>query len=126
LDLPTPAPTLGPHPALTCPELDPGLAWDLKRRSLYLLYAHLLEPVALAPGDPVACGQGLGAVGASGNALNPHLHLEVRTGPAGARFESLAHYTASATEDEMAGYCLWRVSGWFQPVDPAGLLLGGG
>ena len=64
------------------------------------------------------CGQAIGSVGMSGNALNPHLHLEVRVGPAGIRLESMAHYDTSATAQEMANYCRWRVSGLFQLVDP--------
>jgi len=69
-------------------------------------------------GDAVACGQPLGTIGQSGNALNPHLHIEVRVGPAGARPGSLAHYTDSATLDEMAAYCAWRVSGLFAMTNP--------
>jgi hypothetical protein len=61
-------------------------------------------------------------VGDSGNALNPHLHLETRVGPAGARFSSLAHYDASASLEEMDNYCAWRVSGWFVLLDPLQLL----
>jgi murein DD-endopeptidase MepM/ murein hydrolase activator NlpD len=62
-------------------------------------------------------------VGTSGNSVNPHLHLETRLGPAGFTFASLAHYDTSATQDEMRQYCLWRLSGAFQPFDPM-LLLG--
>lgn len=114
---PTPAPTLVPRSALTCPPL-PVLNLDESQRSLYILYAHLHSPVKLKPGDEVRCGQNLGAIGSSGNALNPHLHLEVRTGPGGAQFSSLAHYDNSVTQEEMANYCLWTVSGVFQLMDP--------
>ncbi len=72
--------------------------------------------------ENISCGQTLGAVGSSGNALNPHLHLEVRIGPSGARFSSLAHYLPSASEEEMGNYCLWRVSGYFQVIDPLTVL----
>jgi hypothetical protein len=54
----------------------------------------------------------------SGNALNPHLRLELRVAPAGIRLESMAHYDNSATAREMANYCLWRVNGLFQLVNP--------
>jgi len=57
-------------------------------------------------------------VGDSGNALNPHLHLEMRIGPAGITFAGMSHYDNSATSEEMAAYCTWRVSGKFQLVDP--------
>lgn len=116
--LPTPAPTLPPHPALTCPTLEPALETASGERSLYLLYAHLEAVEPFAVDEPVECGQYLGRVGQSGNALNPHLHLEARVGPAGARFAGMAHYESRAWPAEMAAYCLWRVSGVFQLVDP--------
>ena len=72
--------------ALTCPTPAAPPEWEPERSSLYLLYAHMLEPPALQAGDSVSCGQVIGAIGSSGNALNPHLHLEVRVGPSGARF----------------------------------------
>jgi murein DD-endopeptidase MepM/ murein hydrolase activator NlpD len=122
LHIPTPAPTLAPHPVLTCPPMASTPAWEGENRSLYLLYAHLKEPASLQPDDPIDCGQEIGAIGSSGNALNPHLHLETRVGPAGARFASLAHYDSSATPEEMANYCIWRVSNLFQLVDPMRLL----
>ena len=122
LQLPEPAPTLEPRSALTCPAPAAPLAVDASRRSLYLLYAHMQAPPDLTPGDPVVCGQSIGAIGMSGNALNPHLHLEMRLGPAEARFASLAHYDASASPEEMAAYCTWRVSGLFQMIGPLRLL----
>jgi murein DD-endopeptidase MepM/ murein hydrolase activator NlpD len=115
-------PVLAPTPVarapLTCPPFSPQTDRHPKRVSLYVLYAHLEYPPILKTGDFVACGQLLGVTGSSGNALNPHLHLEVRLGLAGARFSSLAHYDPSATLEEMSAYCEWRISGWFQPVDP--------
>jgi murein DD-endopeptidase MepM/ murein hydrolase activator NlpD len=122
--LPTPAPVQLNHPVLTCPTPSAPLHLEVEARSLYLLYAHLLEPPEVISGEALACGAPLGAVGLSGNTLNPHLHLEVRVGPSGLRFESLAHYTASASPQEMGDYCLWRVSGAFQPIDPLAVLLG--
>jgi murein DD-endopeptidase MepM/ murein hydrolase activator NlpD len=120
--VPAPAPTLPPHPALTCPAFTQPPTWDESRRSLYVLYAHMQSGLAVEAGQQVTCGQALGSVGDSGNALNPHLHFEVRTGPAAASLGSMAHYDASASPDEMATYCLWRVSGLFQLVDPMQLL----
>lgn len=123
LQLPEPQPTLAPpQVALTCPQSGAAPAWEIERRSLYLLYAHLQDPPALQSGEAVGCGQPLGVIGDSGNALNPHLHLEARVGPAGARFASLAHYDAGASLEEMENYCTWRVSGLFQLVDPLRLL----
>ena len=122
LVLPTPAPTLAFIPALTCPTPEHPLVWDENARSLYLLYAHMQSPPSPQPDEAVACGQTLGAIGDSGNALNPHLHLEVRLGPSGVRIPSLAHYDPSATVDEMAYYCAWRVSGLFQLLDPMDIL----
>lgn len=120
--VPEPAPTLEPRSALTCPAFDQSPSWDTTRRSLYVLYAHLQSTTDLVVGQPVSCGQELGLVGSSGNALNPHLHFEVRVGPASASLGSMAHYDASASANEMATYCLWRVSGLFQLVDPMVLL----
>jgi murein DD-endopeptidase MepM/ murein hydrolase activator NlpD len=118
LQMPTPAPTLLARSALTCPTPQAPQTWNLARRSLYLLYAHMQQAPELPPGKVVSCGEVLGAVGSSGNALNPHLHLEARVGPAGASFASMAHYDTSASPQEMRAYCDWRVSGLFQLIDP--------
>jgi murein DD-endopeptidase MepM/ murein hydrolase activator NlpD len=121
LQLPTLAPTVTP-PNLTCP-VQPAFAnLDTGRRSLFLLYAHLNQPTTLKAGQAIACGNPLGAVGTTGNSVNPHLHLEVRVGPAGARFDGMAHYIGDATTLEMLNYCAWRVSGLFQMSDPMKLL----
>ena len=99
---------------------------DTSHRSLYILYAHLENEIELQPGDWVTCGQAIGTVGSSGNALNPHLHFETRVGPAAMRFSSMAHYDNSATLEEMSSYCLWRISGLFQMIDPLQVIgLGG-
>jgi murein DD-endopeptidase MepM/ murein hydrolase activator NlpD len=119
--IPTVAPTLEVIPALTCPDIQVETEWNPNQRSIYLMYAHLRESPDLQIGDEIICGQTLGEFGNSGNSLNPHLHLEVRVGPAGARFESMAHYDASASAEEMYNYCLWRVNGLFQLIDPASL-----
>jgi len=116
--LPTPAPTLPPHPALTCPQVDLGLSLMNDRRSLYTLYAHMQTPVGYQLGKALNCGALLGYIGQSGNALNPHVHIEIRLGPGGARFQGLAHYETRASPAEMSAYCIWRVSGIFQLVDP--------
>ena len=118
IQLPTPAPTRQGHPSLTCPESENPAVWDESVRSLYLIYAHLKEPPLFQAGDTILCGQELNAIGSSGNSLNPHLHLELRVGPTGARFDSMAHYTGSASPQEMSNYCLWRVSETFQLLDP--------
>jgi murein DD-endopeptidase MepM/ murein hydrolase activator NlpD len=121
LDLPAPLPLERLNTPLTCPP-EPAPVEHLERLSVYLLYAHLLEPPDLEAEAEVGCGQSLGRIGSSGNALNPHLHLEARVGPSGRRFASLAHYTASAALSEMASYCTWRISGNFQMFDPFLLL----
>ena len=118
IQLPTPAPPRQGHPSLTCPESENPSDWDESHRSLYLIYAHLKDAPILQVGEAVICGQALNAVGNSGNSLNPHLHLEVRVGPSGASFDSMAHYTGSASIQEMHNYCLWRVSETFQLMDP--------
>ncbi len=103
--------------ALTCPPVSYPWQENLER-SLYILYAHLLEAPAVETDDSVVGGEVIGSVGSSGNALNPHLHLETRLGPSGASFTSMAHYDTSASSDEMAAYCTWRISGIFSLVDP--------
>jgi murein DD-endopeptidase MepM/ murein hydrolase activator NlpD len=119
--LPAPVPTVTP-PNLTCPVQPDFANLDVNRRSLYLLYAHMNKPTLLEPGQTVACGNPLGEVGTTGNSVNLHLHLEVRIGPAGARFDGMAHYIGDATTQEMLNYCAWRVSGLFQMIDPMKLL----
>ena len=116
--VPTLAPTPAAIQALTCPAPAPTQSDFAAPRSLYILYAHLPAAPAFALGDALSCGQTLGQVGMSGNALNPHLHFETRLGPPGLSFASLAHYDVSASPQEMAAYCDWSVRGIFQLVDP--------
>jgi murein DD-endopeptidase MepM/ murein hydrolase activator NlpD len=118
LVLPTSAPTAAIDPRLTCPATLTLPQWDTSHRSLYLIYGHLDQPSPLRVGDAVACGQQIGQVGTTGASVNPHLHFEARLGPAGATFDSLGHYDLHTTEAERNNYCLWRVSGWFQVIDP--------
>lgn len=115
---PTPLPALITPAALTCPPLPQTFQFEATQRSLYVLYAHLEETPVFETGKSVECGDVIGAIGDSGNALNPHLHLEIRLGPAGALLPSLAHYDPTATVEEMSLYCTWRVSGLFQHLDP--------
>lgn len=122
VEIPTLAPTLEPRSALTCPPTPVLENIDYNRRSLYTLYAHLQDPPGWALDDEISCGQVIGHVGGTGNALNPHLHFETRSGPAGIRLAPMAHYDASATAEEMSAYCQWSVSGLFQLVDPQKVL----
>jgi len=104
---------------LTCPSMESFVdSGNMSGRSLYFLYAHLKNPPTLKTGDFVTCGQPIGLIGNTGNSINPHLHLEVRVGAENIKFESMAHYDASATIEEMKTYCLWRISGYFQHFDP--------
>jgi len=118
----TPWPPRQATDPLTCPTVTPAYSLDESRHSLYVLYAHLGSLADLQVGDEVNCGQALGTVGQSGNALAPHLHFEARVGPVGVQLGSLAHYDVSASVQEMAAYCAWRVSGNFIWVDPGVLL----
>lgn len=110
------------NPSLTCPQTETDLSWSNEQHSIYLLYAHLQNPPLRQIGDSIMCEEKLGQIGDSGNALNPHLHLEIRLGPQGARFPGMAHYDNSATALEMQMYCTWRVSGLFQHINPLWLL----
>jgi len=47
--------------------------------SLFILYAHLLDPPELLPGDAVKPGQIIGKVGNSGNSFGEHLHMVIKT-----------------------------------------------
>jgi murein DD-endopeptidase MepM/ murein hydrolase activator NlpD len=117
--LPTPLPELLKGSALSCPDLNLRPVDRSDPRSVYVLYAHLQSPPAFVLGEEIQCGQEIGAIGSSGNALNPHLHLEVRAGPAGQTFDSMAHYDNSAAPAEVTAYCAWRVSGLYQTIHPA-------
>ena len=119
LIVPTPLPERLPPGALTCPDLNGSPPAAGAPRSLYVLYGHMQNLPTVSLGDPVSCGQELGTIGESGNALNPHLHVEVRVGPSGQTFPSMAHYDPSADYAEMAAYCQWRVSGVYQTIDPS-------
>ncbi len=101
---------------LNCPEIDPP-EWN-GTYSIYHLYAHLETRPDFSPEDPVQCGQTLGTVGNSGYSSDPHLHLETRLGPSRADFSAMAHYQADVSLEEMATYCLWRMSGNYQLFDP--------
>ncbi len=90
-------------------------------KSLYVLYAHLLEKPSLESGEVVACGQEIGLVGNTGNSAAEHLHLEMRIGPSNASFGSLAMYKEDASVEERYSYCIWTMSGRFQPINPVTL-----
>lgn len=122
LTWPTLAPTVVPDARLTCPLPLTLPAWDSSKRSLYLLYAHLNQPSPLRVGDTVICGQVVGEVGTTGASVNPHLHFEARLGPSGMTLTSIGHYDNRTTAEERNNYCLWRVSQWFQLVDPLKIL----
>jgi len=120
---PTPA-VAGLHP--NCPELGALPAgWNAAQPSLYLLYAHMDLPAEYKIGDKVECGQVIGQVGTTGNSAIPHLHLEMRYGPGGAVFDSLAFYSDDDTVEERAAYCIWRMGGNFQMIDPMRVLATG-
>lgn len=120
--LPEPAPLLTPVAPLSCPQMSVPAEWEPGQQSLYLLYAHMDQPPDVQPGQSITCGQAIGLVGTSGASVNDHLHFEVRIGPSGAYFDSLGHYDTATTEEERHNYCVWRISGWFQLVDPMLLL----
>jgi len=108
--------------SLTCPEGWNDAPENQNSLSLYILYAHLKDPIDVELGQQILSGDKLGAVGMSGNALVPHLHLEMRYGFNEDSIGSMAHYDVSATLDEMSNYCRWRVSGWYKLIDPMTLL----
>ena len=111
-------------------------AWDLvpawlieqtdlaNGQSLYLVYAHMEEAPQVALGETIGSCQLIGAVGVSGNAVEPHLHLEARVGPAGIDFpEGMAFYHTQTTEAERENYTRWRTGGEFLHFDPMTILV---
>lgn len=117
--VPTPAPVLPADARMAnCPSEPASMPGTGPGRSLYLLYAHLRDPAPVQVGEKITCGQQIGVVGNTGMSGNPHLHLEVRVGPSGARFGSMAYYEGGATPEEYATYCTWRVSQLFQLMNP--------
>jgi murein DD-endopeptidase MepM/ murein hydrolase activator NlpD len=90
--------------------------------SLYLLYAHMLEPALVNLADRVTCGQQLGLVGQTGGENTPyalpHLHLEARFGPGGAIFTDMGYYDTRVSEEAREQYLDWRIGGDYRHFDP--------
>ncbi len=122
LQLPAPVPTVPPAPVMMCTLPAQPAAWDVNKRSLYVLYAHFYQPAIVKAGDNVKCGQQLGGVGTTGMSSNDHLHFEVRVGPSGATFGSMAYYDTTESSQEISTYCEWRISQLFELIDPTKLL----
>ncbi|MGE5220987.1 MAG: M23 family metallopeptidase [Omnitrophica WOR_2 bacterium] len=93
-------------------------------QSVYLLYAHMKETPVVSIGQKIACGSPLGEVGntPAGWSSAPHLHFEVRIGPAGITFSGMAYYDNAASQEEMDNYRRWRMSSDFRMVNPMDLL----
>ncbi len=105
-----------------CPVTGSPVTWDASGKSIYVLYAHLAQPPEPTVGDDISCGQPIGFAGTTGNSVEEHLHLEMRIGPSNAQFNSIASQHSSANLEERYNYCIWSISGVFQPFDPAILL----
>lgn len=86
--------------------------------ALYLFYAHMESAPELRIGERVEACQPIGAVGISGNTVEPHLHLEARLGPAGTIFTEMGEYYPEASPEQRAAYQLWRTSGVYRHFDP--------
>jgi len=122
LNLPSTQPTVVPDPKFNWTPRELPFQLSETSRSLYILYAHLKYPADINVGDIVSCGQQIGRVGNTGDSSNPHLHFETRVGPSGARFNSMAYYTAQSTQSERYNYVVWRISNMFHLFDPMILL----
>ena len=112
------------HIILNCPDsfnTESSLSRD--NLSFYILYGHLKNYQNFEIGDFIESGTIIGKVGNTGMSGNPHLHLEIRIGPNSSIFLKMAHYDNSITDEENENYCLWKVSGYFFPIDP-NLILG--
>jgi murein DD-endopeptidase MepM/ murein hydrolase activator NlpD len=119
---PTPLPVSVYSMGERCPVTGSPVTWDTSGKSLYVLYAHLSQRPDSNVGDNVSCGQPIGFAGTTGNSVEDHLHLEMRIGPSNAQFNSIATQHSSTTLEERYNYCIWSLSGVFQPFDPAILL----
>lgn len=90
--------------------------------SVYVMYAHMDQPPQVIPDQEVACGELLGFVGQTGGEstpyLIPHLHVEMRLGPPGERFEEMGFYDTRLSELARQTYLRWRLSGTFRHFDP--------
>lgn len=90
-------------------------------QSAYLLYAHLQDEAPFVMREPLDCGQGIGAVGASGDTyfvVEPHLHFEVRVGQSGIQLGPMTYYDGNASQAEQEEYRRWRNSPEFLLHDP--------
>lgn len=111
-------------PYLSCPDLNAAMPTNKATSfSLYALYAHMDSLPLPENGATVSSGDSIGFVGNSGMSGNPHLHLEFRVGPSNADIGKMAHYDNTVSPNEMTNYCLWRVSGLYQMLDPMQILL---
>jgi murein DD-endopeptidase MepM/ murein hydrolase activator NlpD len=105
-------------PAHLLPESLIGATGLGEGQSLYTVYAHLDAGPLAAVGEWVEACQLLGQVGRSGNANVAHLHLETRTGPAGAIFLHMSYYQPDDTTAERENYLRWRTRGEYLHFDP--------
>jgi murein DD-endopeptidase MepM/ murein hydrolase activator NlpD len=122
LQVPAQVPTVAPAPVMMCTLPAQPANWEVNKRSLYILYAHFYQAPIAKAGDNLKCGQQIGGVGTTGMSSNDHLHFEVRVGPSGASFGTMAYYDTTESPAEISTYCEWRISQVFELIDPMKLL----
>jgi len=94
-------------------------AYDLQLgKSLFVLYAHMVEQSELWIGDVVHDGTLIGGVGNTGNSTGNHLYVEIRIGNSRQLWDT-ALCTTDCRDTDIQHQTAWEIWGDdLTPVDP--------